>query len=184
MLWFETIDNLNDAAALVRQRRYGVICVEEGDFRGLSFRPWPKLISRLEIVTLGRRKHAQGGDHCRLYYNLPLSSPGFLTLAYVESTRQTSWKTLRRSAEVLDWVAAHRRVHATVCELSNERISTRLMQRVGWETHCEHLPGRHFIKRYYGQYPQHAWLPAVERLSGHFRHESLGCDETFDASLS
>ncbi|MHC2067304.1 hypothetical protein ACYFX5_07525 [Bremerella sp. T1] len=189
MLWFESIDNLNDAQELVRRRRYGVIEIESGEFRRLSFRPWPKLISRIEIETLGRWKHAAAGDRCRLFYNFPFSAPGFLSLAYVESTRQTSWKTLRRSLEVLDWIAQIRRANANVCELSNEKISQRAMERVGWEVHCEHLSGRHFIKRFYGEYPQHAWLPEVidpyaelldrltqEGLSSHPLHANVEID--------
>lgn len=163
MLWMETATDLETAARLIPRRRYGVICLEAGQFRSLSFRPWPKLISRLEIATLGRRAHAQGGDRCRLFYNFPLSSPGFLSLVYIESTGQTRWETVRRSLEVLDWVAEHRQAHASVCELSNQRISDRLMQRLGWETHCQHLRGRHFIKRFYGVYPSADWLPEVRR---------------------
>ncbi|QDU74515.1 hypothetical protein Pan97_15240 [Bremerella volcania] len=175
MLWPETTRNLNDAADLVRRRRYGVIRVESGTFHSLTLRPWPKLISRLEIETLGRWKHCRGGDHVRLYYNFPISSPGFLALAYIESTRQTTWKTLRRSVEVLDWVAEVRGANASVCELSNEKISARLMHRLGWEPHCEHLSGRHFIKRFYGEYPQHAWLPQPDKPLDNFRRaiESL-----------
>lgn len=182
MFWIETTNNLNNATDLVRRRRYGVIQVESGTFHSLTLRPWPKLISRLEIETLGRWKHRRGGDHVRLYYNFPISSPGFLTLAYVESTRQTTWKTLRRSLEVLDWVAEVRRANASVCELSNEKISSRLMQRLGWETHCEHLSGRHFIKRFYGEYPRHGWLPVPAEPLGNFRREipSLDLAATFE----
>jgi len=181
MLWPQTIHNLNEATDVVRRRRYGVIRMESGTFHSLTLRPWPKLISRLEIETLGRWKHSRGGDHVRLYYNFPISSPGFLTLAYVESTRQTTWKTLRRSLEVLDWVAEVRGASASVCELSNEKITARVMQRVGWEPHCEHLGSRHFIKRFYGEYPRHAWLPVPESPLGNFRRklESLEQASTF-----
>ncbi|MFN3153725.1 hypothetical protein [Bremerella sp.] len=181
MFWPETTSNLNDAADLVRRRRYGVIRVESGTFHSLTLRLWPKLISRLEIETLGRWKHRQGGDRVRLYYNFPISSPGFLTLAYIESTRETTWKTLRRSLEVLDWVAQARGANASVCELSNEKISSRLMNRLGWETHCQHLSGRHFIKRFYGQYPRYEWLPVPTEPLGNFRrpNESLELASTF-----
>lgn len=182
MLWPQTTTNLNDATDLVRRRRYGVIRVESGTFHSLTLRPWPKLISRLEIETLGRWKHARGGDCCRLFYNFPISSPGFLTLAYIESTRQTTWKTLRRSLEVLDWVAEVRGANASVCELSNEKISTRLMSRLGWETHCEQLAGRHFIKRFYGEFPRYDWLPAPSEPLGNFRRDirSLDLAATFE----
>ncbi|RCS41224.1 hypothetical protein DTL42_21885 [Bremerella cremea] len=190
MLWFETTDNLTAATNLVRQRRYGIIQVTGGKFHRLTFRPWPKLVSRFEIVTLGRWKHAKRGDDCRLFYNFPVTSPGFLTLAYIESTAQTSWKTLRRSVEVLDWIAQVRGANASVCELSNEKITSRLMQRLDWETHCQHLPGRHFIKRYYGEYPQYAWLPQVPARSHHFRHglpplsESLEQQPSFEQPVA
>ncbi|MBA2115785.1 hypothetical protein [Bremerella alba] len=175
MLWFETTHNLDEAADLVRRRRYGVIRVESGTFHSLTFRPWPKLISRVEIETLGRWKHNRGGDSCRIYYNFPISSPGFLSLAYVESSRQTTWKTLRRGSEVLDWIAELRQTDASVCELSNNKVSTRAMQRQGWQPHCEHLSSRHFIKRFYGEYPQHRGLPKPETRLGNFRRaiESL-----------
>lgn len=156
---FETVTSLNDAAQLIPRRRYGILSLKDGKFASLSFRPWPKLISRFEIATLGRWTHyRQTGDQIRLFFNIPVTSPRFLTLAYIESTQGTSWKTVRRSMELLDWIAEKREVLATVCELSNVRISDRLMSRLGYQTHCPNLSGRHFIKRFYGKFPCYSWI--------------------------
>lgn len=186
MLWIQTATDLDTAARLIPRRRHGIICVDAGAFQSLVFRPWPKVISRLEITTLGRWGHfGREGDRCRLFYNFPLSSPGFLSLAYIESNRQTQWETVRKSLELLDWVAENRGAHASVCELSNARISDRLMGRLGWEPHCQHLHGRHFIKRFYGEFPRHAWLPEVQpwrraqNLKRPVKGESPGLSTTF-----
>lgn len=180
MFWFTTTHRLEDAAPLVRRRRYGIIRVQNGQFESLSFRPWPKIISRLEIATLGRWHHARGGDQCRVFYNFPLSSPRFLSVAYIESSSQTSWKTLRRCGELLDWIAEIRQANAAVCELIHTGASARAMQRQGWEPHCEHMANRHFIKRYYGTYPRHTWLPQVVPASENFRRGRPSLDESPD----
>ncbi|PHR94873.1 MAG: hypothetical protein COA78_31380, partial [Blastopirellula sp.] len=156
---FQTITDLKQSRASIQGRRYGVIEIEQGQLQAIHFRPWPKMISRVEIATLGRWKHAHAvGDSCKLYYNVPLGTSGYINLAYVSSTKQTTLKTVRRAAEVLDRIAEIRKADAVVCELSNARISERLLQRCGWESHCHSQAGRHFIKRFYGIYPQHAWL--------------------------
>jgi len=163
MFWFEQFENLEDARPLIARRRYGVIEVQAGQFASIRFKPWPKTISRMEISLSNRLRSGRNDiDRCRLYYNLPISTPGFLTIAYIESNPETSWKTARRAMETVDWIAEIRDVNAAVSELSNEKISDRLMDRLGWQTHCEHLSGRHFIKRYYGKFPKHAWLPSKE----------------------
>ncbi|MGY8768879.1 MAG: hypothetical protein ACKVH8_10690 [Pirellulales bacterium] len=156
---FHTITDIKQSRTSIQERRYGVIEIEHGQLRAVHFRPWPKMISRVEIATLGRWRHARSsGDSCKLYYNVPLSSPGYISLAYVTSTKQTTLKTVRRATEVLDRIAEIRRASALVCELSNARLSERLLQRGGWEPHCQALAGRHFIKRFYGTYPQYTWL--------------------------
>lgn len=181
MFWFQTTNRLENAAPLVRRRRYGIIRVQDGQFHSLSFRPWPKIISRLEIATLGRWHHARGGNQCRVFYSFPLSSPGFLSVAYIESSSKTNWKTLRRCGELLDWIAEIRQANAAVCELINTNASTRAMQRQGWEPHCEHFANRHFIKRYYGSYPRHDWLPEVVAHAENFRRGHPSLNESLDA---
>ena len=64
------------------------------------------------------------------------------------------WGTLYAASLVLDEVARLRRSQAIVCNVTNRRISDRLMQRWGWEEHCQQWSSRHFIKRLYGEYPE------------------------------
>jgi hypothetical protein len=92
-------------------------------------------------------------DRCELFYHQPISAPGFLTLSYVHAGPGTSVSTLYAAGLVLDEIARLRQAHAIVSEISNSRISDRSLQRWGWEAHCPNLPGRHFIKRFYGNYP-------------------------------
>ena len=53
---------------------------------------------------------------------------------------------------VLDEIAKLKRTDAIVCEVSNWRISDRLLTRWGWESHLGESRRRHFIKRFYGDY--------------------------------
>ncbi|EAQ77442.1 hypothetical protein [Blastopirellula marina] len=150
---FETITNLPASADVVRTRRYGVIVARESQLEAIHFRPWPKWISRLEVATIGRYVHQRAaGDRCWLYYNAPWTAPGFLSLVYVISGKQTTWRTFRCALETLDEVARLRRAAAIVTDVSNPQISERNLKRSGWEPHCAHLPGRNYIKRFYGDY--------------------------------
>jgi hypothetical protein len=55
---------------------------------------------------------------------------------------------------VLQEIARIKRTDAIVCDVTSSRISDRLLARAGWERHCLASPRRHFIKRFYGEYPQ------------------------------
>lgn len=150
---FETVSDLKSGRDTLMRRSYGVIDVEDETLRAVHLRPFPKLISQAEIWLLGRLKHRYSrGNRCRLYYNQPMSCPGFLTLQYVETTRGATLATFRTALKVLDEIALLKQVGATVCEVSNLRISARLMTRWGWERHCLDSPDRHYIKRFYDRY--------------------------------
>lgn len=152
---FETITDLTADADVVRARRYGLIVARQSQLQAIHFRPWPKLISRLEVATIGRYVHQRSrGDYCWLYYNAPLSAPGFLSLVYVISGKETTWRTFRTALQTLDEVARLRRAAAIVTDVSNPQITERNLSRNGWEPHCAHLAGRHYIKRFYGEYQQ------------------------------
>ena len=57
-------------------------------------------------------------------------------------------KTVNTALRTLDEIADLRRALALVCDAANPRLSPRLMERYGWVRHCDHLRGRHYIKRY------------------------------------
>ena len=146
--------DLASDADLIRRGRYGVIEIRKGRLASIAFRPWPKLISLPEVWWLGGGFHDRTtGDVCRLYFNQPRSCPQYLALMYAVSSHDARYATIRRAAQVLDEVARIKASDAIVCEASNLRISDRLLTRWGWERHLPDSPRRHFIKRFYGNYP-------------------------------
>lgn len=144
--------------------RCGIIEVVQGRLVGVRVRPWPKLISVMGVWWHGRRLHWRtGGDCCRLYYNQPWGLPEYLTLKFMVSHRETTLQSLRGAMQVLDEIARIKETDAIVCEVGNHRISDRLMRRGGWERHLPQSRRRHYIKRFYGHYPQPPLAPALCR---------------------
>jgi hypothetical protein len=152
---FETIFDIQPFEQKIKSRPYGMIEVEDGQLLAIHLRPWPKLISAVEATWIGGWKHKRDRkNRCLLYYNQPMAHRNFLTLAYIQSTLGTSFKTFRKSLLVLDHVAMLKRSDALLCEATNERIPDRLFRRWGWEPHLEQSKKRHWIKRFYGDYDQ------------------------------
>jgi hypothetical protein len=160
---FETVTDLAGGAEALRQRRYGIIEITDGRVRRVVFRPFPKIVSAPGILLFGAWHHRHcRGDRLRLFYNQPRRFSNFLVLKYVESARDTSMRTLTRALAVLDEIARRKQSDALLCDVSNWRITPRLMGRCGWTPHCPSRFHRHFIKRFYGSYPAPpAWLTAV-----------------------
>lgn len=153
--WFDSIRDLEAGRETIRQRRYGMILVRRGELDSIQFRPWPKLISVGEVRWWGGWKHERGRpDECRLYYNQPLQHSNFLALAYIQTSWATPYRTFVAALRVLDVVAEIKRSDALLCEVSNSRISDRLLARQGWVRHLEQSSRRHWIKRFYGEYSQ------------------------------
>jgi hypothetical protein len=151
---FETVTDLAAGAETLRRRPYGVIEVTDQGLTRVRLRPFPKLISLPEAVFLGQWRHARRrGDRCWLYYNQPRRFRSFLALKYVVSTRGTTLRTFRTALAVLDEIARLKGTDAILCDVSSSRISDRLLARWGWEPHKPSRWHRHFIKRFYGQYP-------------------------------
>ena len=142
---------------LLAQARYGVIDVRDGCLAAIHVRPWPKLISALEVTWWGAQRHAtRPGNRCLLYYNQPRRHSNFLALKYIVSDRDCTLATFHLALEALDEVARIKRTDAIVCDAWNHRISDRLFARWGWEPHRPSRWHRHFIKRFYGSYPPRA----------------------------
>jgi hypothetical protein len=107
------------------------------------------LISGFEAGWIGRWRHGRRrGNACWLYFNQPRSCPEYLALTYVESTREASLSSFLECLRVLDQIAVRKGTAAIVCDVQNQRISDRLLLRLGWVAHCPHLRGRHWIKRF------------------------------------
>jgi hypothetical protein len=156
----ESIADLFSKADLLRQRRYGVIEFSDGRFQRIRLRWFPKIISASEIWSLGTAFHSRrAGDQLWLYYNQPRRHSNYLVLKYVLSTRQASLTSLLRAVDVLEEIARIKGSDALLCDAANGRLSSRLFERRGWTSHCPSRWHRHFIKRFYGNYPPRPkWL--------------------------
>jgi hypothetical protein len=161
---FETVTDLAEGAETLRRRRYGIIEVADGHFRRVVLRPFPKIVSAPGVLLFGGWQHRRrGGDCFRLYYNQPRRFSNFLVLKYIESARDTGMATATRALAVLDEIARRKGSDALLCDVSNWRITPKLLDRFGWTPHCPSRFHRHFIKRFYGSYPTPpAWLLGSE----------------------
>jgi hypothetical protein len=88
-----------------------------------------------------------------LYYNQPSQFRNFLAVRYVVAACGTSLSTVSRVVEALEEIARLKRTDALLCDVSNSRMTSQMMARMGWEPHCPSRWHRHYIKRYYGAYP-------------------------------
>jgi hypothetical protein len=166
---FETITGLKEGAETLRRRPYGVIEVADGRLRRIILRPFPKIVSAPGILLFGHWRHQhRSGDLLRLYYNQPWRFRNFLVLKYIESACSTSIATVNRALAVLDEIARYKRSDALLCDVSNWRVTTKLIGRWGWVPHCPSRFHRHYIKRFYGCYP----APV-----GHLSASELGVNE-------
>jgi hypothetical protein len=146
---FSTITDLSTQAELLHRRSHGVIEVAGGRLVGVRLRPWPRIVSLAEARIGGALYHRLWrGDRCRLYFNQTRAFPNYLILKYTVTASGTSWKTFFRALDALDRIAAIKGSDAILCEASNQRISDRLLARMGWEPHCPGSRRRHFIKRF------------------------------------
>ena len=160
MRLFETVTDLRAQADVLRRRRYGVIEMVDERLARIVLRPWPKRMSILELLLVGRRFHARRrGNRCWLYYNQPLGHRNFLVVGHAISTSGATLRTVHGAMVVLDEIARIKQSDAVIGSVANMRISDRLTARWGWEP-FEVVGGRRqFIKRFYGKHlpPQQAW---------------------------
>ena len=151
---FQSITDLTADAHVIRQRRYGIIECSAGRLTAIRFRPYPKWASLPEALFWGERRHRRWkADSCRLYFNQPLRFPNFLAVPYALSGRGTELATYYAALETLDEIARIKRTDAILADILNSRISDRLLARQGWSPHKPSRWHRHFIKRFYGEYP-------------------------------
>ena len=157
---FEIATHLGHDANVLRGRRHGMIEAIGGEFARVELRPWPTLTSLGGVFFAGKLRHRLiQGDHCRLFYDQPRRHPAYLAVKYIVSCKGTSYRTCRRVVEVLDEIARIKQTDALMCELATWRISREMMVRSGWEPHEVSRWRRHYIKRFYGEYPPRpAWL--------------------------
>ncbi len=163
LLFGPVITSLAGSEQLLERWRCGRIVTAEGRLKFVQ-RRW--LGYRASLLRVGWEKLLRPSRHveCELFYHHGVLSADYLVLGYVRSHPRASLSSFYCATLVLDAVARIKGSHAIVTEVSNTRLSDRLMSRWGWERHCLNWSGRHFIKRFYGVYPEipAAWL---ERIS-------------------
>ncbi|MGD9126372.1 MAG: hypothetical protein PVH19_03250 [Planctomycetia bacterium] len=154
MLTRRMVTDFEGQTDLLRAARYGVIEAVDGQFSRVVLRSWPKLISWPDVLVLGRLHHRRrSGNRCRLYFNQPRRFSSFLSIPYIVSSRGTTYRTVLAALAALDRIAKLKQSDALLCHVVNHALSDQMMERVGWERHCLNRFGRHFIKRFYGEYP-------------------------------
>lgn len=150
----ETVRDVAEGQDILRRRRYGMIEASKGRLVLIRLKPWPKMGSLLEAHWLQSMKSKrQQHDVCRLYYNQPIGHSRYLALSYVESSLGTSLKTVYKTLDTLSQIAFIKRSDAILAEITTNQITDRALARRGWERHLEHQKKRHWIKRFYGEYP-------------------------------
>ncbi len=150
--------------AQVQRHRHGTIRVgHKGDIH-VAYRWWAKRVTLYEARIWGAQQHAAPGRWaCRLYYTQPRGSDQYLVLTYVVSSQQCSLAQLRTALIALDHIALIKRSDAILCQVTNPRISSRLLRRWGWEPQQGTRLSDHWIKRFYGDYGSVSALPSFHR---------------------
>jgi hypothetical protein len=151
---FETVTDLATGAGVIHRRRYGIIEAAAGRLVAVHFRPFPKWISLPEVLFWGASRHRRcEADRCRLFFNQPRRFSNFLAVPYIVSGRGTTLATFYAALDALDEIARIKQTDALLADVLNPRISARFLTRRGWLPHKPSRWHRHFIKRFYGEYP-------------------------------
>lgn len=149
-LGIRPVTHVSRGSRVLARRRAGRIVIENASLEAVYGRWWPHSGDLLSVCW-DTNFRPLAVDRCELFYN---RAAGFLTLSYVRSGPRTSLSTLYAATLVLDEIARITETNAIVCHVTNARISDRLLKRWGWQPHCLQWSGRHFIKRFYGRYPE------------------------------
>ena len=126
--------------------RFGVVHVRNDCEYAVRWRLLPKVPSRLE-AWLDAYWRRLPDNQLQLYYNAPNRCPGFLVLAYARAGRNTSIASLRTGLSALDEIAMIMHKQSIVCEATNPRLTSRVMNYFGYTRHAHQLKGHHYIKR-------------------------------------
>ncbi len=154
---FQTVNDLESQTQILKQRAYGIIEIRDQEFHSVRLRPFPKLITRTQVrraeARLENQAASNASDRVLLFYNQPMFHDKFLALKYLYSTSGCSLPSIAVSLSVLDYIARIKKTDAIVTEISNDKIQDRHLAHFGWQRHCPDSSRRHWIKRFYGRYP-------------------------------
>lgn len=147
------VTGLKGAERQLEAWRCGRIVTGEGQLKYIQRRWIGYRASVWRVAWEKRYRPTRGQPECVLFYHHGLLSSDFLVLGYVYSHPRASLSSLYCAGLVLDEIARIKGCHAIVTEVTNARLTDRFLTRWGWEQHCLNWSGRHFIKRFYGDYP-------------------------------
>ena len=157
---FHTIRDISQATSLLAEKPYGVIVAQQGALDCIQIRPFPKLISVTEALWIGGYSHKRiKRNRVQVYYNQPTRHPNYLVAKYAVSELGTTLATMRAAFKTFMEIARIKHADAVLCQVISRRITDRVMQYWGFERHNRESRGRHYIRRFYGNYPVYTnWL--------------------------
>lgn len=106
----------------------------------------PRFASRWDVLLDTSRPRVKERE-CHVYYSFPMRTPGFMAVQYLVCGQETPYATLRRSVEIVSWIARARGCQAVVCQAISDRLSERVMKRWGYVPHAKTLGPGHYILR-------------------------------------
>jgi hypothetical protein len=163
----------------LHRRRYGTIVAQDGLLQGIRLRLLPCQVSLPRVWLAQQTVSWRQGDYCRLLYDQPWGHDAYLTVKYLEGGAETTLSTLCAALAALDEIARLKGSDALLCQAKHPRLSDRLMLRAGWQRHALSLPGRNYIRRYYGEHATRS--QPQEDCRGAYCQEQFG-DEQLTAS--
>ena len=70
-----------------------------------------------------------------------------MSLLYVHAGEKTTYETFHQGILAIDAIATLRKAHGIVCQVTNDRLTDRMMQRWGYVKHASALGDNHYIRR-------------------------------------
>ena len=179
---FESITDVEVGHETLKNRAYGVIEVCDQDLAAIHLRPYPKIISVAEIEwsKLWKKQTSKttARDRVLLYYNQPMLHRNFISLKYFVSNYKTSLASIAVCLSVLDYIAKIKCTDAMVAEITNKRIKDRHLAHFGWEEHMKSKRGRHWIKRFYGEYSDTFLFQSLYQADANAKSETAGTPQS------
>lgn len=161
---FTKIYDVREAHELLAEKPYGMIEATNGQTSFVQIRPFPKMISIAEAMWLGGFAHKRiKRDRVQVFYNQPRAHKNYLIAKYAVSELGTTLATMRASFKTFMEIARLKQADAAMCEVISRRVTDRIMAYWGFEPHNPKSRGRHYIRRFYGDYPDYTdWIAELE----------------------
>ncbi len=158
------VTSVRESHELLAAKPYGLIEASGGELSFVQTRPFPKLISVAEATWIGGWFHNRvRRDRVQVFYNQPRNHSNFFVAKYAVSELGTSLATTRAAFRTFMEIARLKRADAVLCEVMNKRVTDRVMKYWGFVPHNPNARGRHYIRRFYGEYPDYTdWIAELE----------------------